>query len=122
MESTTQMSTALPRATVSLAFLLTGLQAKMKEELPAYRAAVAMIKPLEEREDAEGYDTFDMEAWWNSQRGDLRALASVLRAVLCHVPNSFPPERAFSILNDCMDDGQYNAFADYNEAMVNGPV
>ena len=24
----------------------------MKEELPAYRAAVAMIKPLEEREDA----------------------------------------------------------------------
>jgi hypothetical protein len=122
MESTTQMSTALPRATVSLAFLLTGLQAKMKEELPAYRAAVAMIKPLEEREDAEGNDTFDMEAWWKSQRGDLRALASVLRAVLCHVPNSFPPERAFSILNDCMDDGQYNAFADYNEAMVNGPV
>ena len=96
----------------------TGLPAKMKEELPAYRAAVAMIKPLEEREDAKGNDTFDMEAWWKSQRGDLRAWASVLRAVLCHVPNSCPPERAFSILNDCIDDGQYNAFADYKKAMV----
>jgi hypothetical protein len=42
----------------------------------------------------------------------------VLRAVLCHVPNSCPPERAFSILNDCIDDDQYNAFADYKKAMV----
>ena len=90
----------------------------MKEELPAYRAAVAMIKPLEEREDAKGNDTFDMEAWWKSQRGDLRAWALVLRAVLCHVPNSCPPERAFSILNDCIDDDQYNAFAVYKKAMV----
>ena len=44
----------------------TGLPAKMKEELPAYRAAVAMIKPLEEREDAEGNDTFDMNVVGNS--------------------------------------------------------
>ena len=96
----------------------TGLPTKMKEELPAYRAAVAMIKPLEEREDAKGNDTFDMEAWWKSQRGDLRAWASVLRAVLCHVPNSCPPERAFSILNDCIDDDQHNSFADYKKAVV----
>jgi hypothetical protein len=96
----------------------TGLPAKMKEELPAYRAAVAMIKPLEERENAEGNGTFDMEAWWKSQRSDLRAWASALRAVLCHVPNSCPPERAFTILNDCIDDGQCNAFADYKKAMV----
>ena len=90
----------------------TGLPAKMKEELPAYRAAVTMIKPLEERENAEGNGTFDMEAWWRSQRSDLRARAFVLRAVLCHVPSSCPPEIAFSILNDWIDDGQYNAFAD----------
>ena len=69
-----------------------GLPAKMKEELPAYRAAVAMIKPLEEREIAEGNGTFDIGAWWKSQRGDLRAWASVLRTVLCHVPSSCPPE------------------------------
>ena len=68
----------------------TGLPAKMKGELPAYRAAVAMIKPLEEREDAEGNGTIDVEAWWKSQWGDLRTWASVLRAVLCHVPNSCP--------------------------------
>ena len=73
------------------------------------------VKPLEEREDAEGNDTFDMEAWWKSQRGDLRAWTSVLRAVLYHVPNSCLPERAFSILNDCIDDDQYNAFADYKK-------
>jgi hypothetical protein len=34
----------------------------MKEELPAYRAAVAMIKPLEEHDNAEGNCTFDVEA------------------------------------------------------------
>jgi hypothetical protein len=76
-----------------------------------------MIKPLEERENAEGNGTFDMEAWWKSQRSDLRAWASALRAMLYNVPNSCPPERAFSILNGCIDDGQYNAFADYKEAI-----
>ena len=90
----------------------------MKKELPAYRAVVAMIKSLEEREDAEGNDTFDMEAWWEIQRGDLRAWASVLHAVLCHVPNSCPPERAFSILSNCIDDDQYNALTDYKKAMA----
>ena len=38
----------------------------MKKELPAYRAAVAMIKSLEEREDAEGNGTFDMSVVGNS--------------------------------------------------------
>jgi hypothetical protein len=71
----------------------TWLPAKMKEELPAYRAAVATIKPLEERGDAEGNETSDVRAWWKSQRGDLRAWASVLRAVLCHAPNSCPGAR-----------------------------
>jgi hypothetical protein len=46
------------------------------------------------------------------------AWASALRVVLRHVPNSCPPERAVSILSDCIDDGQYNAFADYKKAMV----
>jgi hypothetical protein len=32
----------------------------MKEELPAYRAAVAMTKPLKEQEDAEGNGTFNV--------------------------------------------------------------
>ena len=44
----------------------------MKEELHAYREAAAMIKPLEEQEDAEGNGTIDVEAWWKSQWGDLR--------------------------------------------------
>jgi hypothetical protein len=37
------------------------------------------------KQDAKGNGTFDMGAWWKSQRGDLRAWSSVLRAVLCHV-------------------------------------
>jgi hypothetical protein len=41
-----------------------------------------------------------------------------MRAVLCHVLYLCPSERAFSILNGCLDDGQHNAFADYKEAMV----
>jgi len=32
--------------------------------------------------------------------------------------NSCPPERAFNILNNCIDDGPYNAFADNKRAMV----
>jgi hypothetical protein len=44
----------------------TGLPAKMKEKLPAYRTTVAMIKPLEERKDAESNEIFDMEAWLKS--------------------------------------------------------
>ena len=50
----------------------------------------------------------------------MRTRASVLRAMLCHVPNSCPPVHTFSILNGSIDDGQYNAFADYKKAMVGG--
>ena len=74
-----------------------GLPAKMKGKLPVYRAAVSMIKPLEEREDTEGNCTFDVEAWWKHQWGDLRTWASVLRAVLCYVPNFRPPRSARSV-------------------------
>jgi len=91
---------------------------KMKEELPSYLAAVAMIRPLNERLDEDDKDTFDIEAWWSVHLGDLRAWADALCAVLCHVPNSCPPERAFSILNDSIGDDQTSALADYKKAMV----
>ena len=39
----------------------------------------------------------------------------VLRAVLANSPNSIPPERVFSILNDSFDDDQDRALADYLE-------
>ena len=39
----------------------------------------------------------------------------VLRAVLTNSPNSIPPERVFSILNDTFDDDQDGALADYLE-------
>ena len=41
--------------------------------------------------------------------------AYVLRAVLTNSPNSIPPERVFSILNDSFDDDQDSSMADYIE-------
>ena len=45
----------------------------------------------------------------------INAFAFVLRAVLANSPNSIPPERVFSILNDTFDDDQDNSYADYIE-------
>ena len=39
----------------------------------------------------------------------------MLRAVLTNSPNSIPPERVFSILNDTFDDDQKTGRADYKE-------
>ena len=89
----------------------------MKSELASYRAAVAEIPALAMR-TAAGKDTFDIEAWWCAKQATLPAWAGSLRAVLCNVPNSAPPERAFSILNNSIGDDQYNAKADYKKAIM----
>ena len=39
----------------------------------------------------------------------------MLRAVLANAPNSIPPERVLSILNDTFDDEKERALADYIE-------
>ena len=43
------------------------------------------------------------------------AFSYVLRAVLANAPNSIPPERVFSILNDTFDDDMDTSLADYVE-------
>ena len=43
------------------------------------------------------------------------AFAYVLRAVLANAPNSIPPERVFSILNDTFEDDMDSSLADYIE-------
>ena len=48
-------------------------------------------------------DSFNIKAWWLSHRSYLPNLFQLLRAVLLHSPNSCPPERLFSILNDSSD-------------------
>ena len=45
--------------------------------------------------------------------GKIPNLVLALRGVLTHAPNSAPPERVFSILNDCFDDDQLSALDDY---------
>ncbi|KAJ1445526.1 hypothetical protein M885DRAFT_579044, partial [Pelagophyceae sp. CCMP2097] len=61
----------------------------------------------------DGKDTFDIAAWWQMAGPMLPATGLCLRGVMAHSPNSAPPERVFSILNDTFDDDQNNAKTDY---------
>ena len=90
----------------------------MKEELATYKARITLIRPLAERLDSDGKDTVDIQVWWRENQAALPAWSSTLRAVLCHAPNSAPPERAFSILNDSIGDDQTCAKADYKKALM----
>ena len=91
----------------------------MHTEIQKYNAKVAGIKPLAQRikKDATGKekDTFDIQAWWRSMKLELPHHYQVLCVVLLHSPNSCPPERLFSILNNTFDADQMNALMDYME-------
>jgi hypothetical protein len=89
---------------------------KMKAELSTYLNLVKDIKPMEQRLDAKTKkDTFDLQAWWREAAAKVLSWAYVLRAVLTNSPNSIPPERCFSILNDTFEDDQTSSAADYIE-------
>jgi len=87
----------------------------MKGESTKYNALVKEIKPLAQRLDAKGKDTFTLSGFWRASEDKVPAFSYVLRAVLANAPNSIPPERVFSILNDTFDDDQDKALADYIE-------
>ena len=65
--------------------------------------------------DANGADTFSLLSFWRANEDEVPAFSYVLRAVLANAPNSIPPERVFSVLNDTFDDDQGNSLADYIE-------
>ena len=92
---------------------------KMRNEVPTYNALVAAIPERSERlqPDAKGElrDSFDIKAWWLSVKDKLPGFFMVLRAILTHAPNSAPPERLFSILNNSFRDNQSRAREDYIE-------
>ena len=87
----------------------------MKDQIAKYNSLVRKIKPRSQRLDKDGEDTFDLLAWWRANAEELAPWVAVLRAVLAHSPNSCPPERVFSILNDSFGDDQKRALADYME-------
>ena len=87
----------------------------MKEEIDKYNVAVKAIKPSVERRDAKGNDSFNLGDFWRANEAELPSFAYVLRAVLAHAPNSIPPERVFSILNNTFASDQDRARADYIE-------
>lgn len=78
----------------------------MKAELAKYNTLVNAL-PIN--------DDFNIGSFWRTHESDLPAFSYVLRAVLANSPNSAPPERVFSILNDTFGDDQMQAHADYIE-------
>jgi len=90
----------------------------MKAELHAYQSLIETIKPLEQRKDAEGNDTFSFEAWWCMASEKIPNVALCLRVVGAYPTNSCAPERVFSILNNSFGDDQQSAYADYKAASV----
>ena len=91
----------------------------MKGPPSTYLDLIADIKPLEQRRNAKTKkDTFDLQLWRRPRSRRGRSRAEVLRAVLTNTPNSIPPERCFSILNDSFDDDQTGSGADYIEHSI----
>jgi hypothetical protein len=85
----------------------------IKGEIQMYLTLIEEIPPLAERQDKKGHDTFDIVAWWVAAAKKLPNTALALRGVATHSPNSAPPERVFSILNNSFDDNQTTALNDY---------
>jgi hypothetical protein len=75
----------------------------MKNEVITYQTPDDSIKPLVERKDDKGQDTFDISDWWKANCAKLPAFTYVLRVVLINSHNSCPPERLFTIFNSTFD-------------------
>eukprot|EP00966_Prymnesium_polylepis_P226340 5235892-Prymnesium_polylepis.1 len=87
----------------------------MKSEIAKYNSLVKALKPRPQRLDAKGKDTFTLLGFWRANDDEIPTFSYVLRAMLANAPNSIPPERVFSILNNTFDDDQDSALADYIE-------
>ena len=88
----------------------------MKSEIAAYNSKVASVKPLAQRLDPKTKkDTFDLGDWWRANGDAVPNFKYTLRAVLANSPNSIPPERVFSVLNDTFEDDMDNSYSDYIE-------
>ena len=88
---------------------------QMKSEIVQYNTLVRAIKPAAQRVDDKDKGTFDLGTFWreNEVGKGIDAFAFVLRGVLANSPNSIPPERVFSILNDTFEDDMDRSYSDY---------
>ena len=53
----------------------------MKSEIIKYHTLVKSIKPLDQRKDAKGKDTFVLSDWWRCNSGELPHFAFVERQI-----------------------------------------
>ena len=75
----------------------------MKNEVITYQTPADSIKPLVERKDDKGQDTFDISDWWKANCAKLPEFTYVFGAVLINSHNSCPPKRLCTIFNSTFD-------------------
>ena len=89
---------------------------EMKTEITKYNSLVKSIKPLPQRLDPKGNDTFSLLCFWRANEGEGRPSPTCF--MLC---SPTPPTRSrrsvssFSVLNDTFDDDMASSLADYIE-------
>jgi hypothetical protein len=89
----------------------------MKPEVITYQTLADSIKPLVERKDDKGQDTFDISDWWKANCAKLPTLTYVLCTVLTNSPDRCPPESLFSIFNSTFDTDQKSSY-DYIQLSI----
>eukprot|EP00967_Tisochrysis_lutea_P015865 scaffold17869_cov29-Tisochrysis_lutea.AAC.4 len=75
----------------------------MKAEITKYKQPPRQGGQVEVKSPGMGNHANPIDViarFWRAKESELPQFATVLRAVLAHSPNSVPPERVFSILND----------------------
>ena len=83
-------------------FLDSCLIHRLKEELPAYIAAVEDVSC-----------DVDVAKWWNNHQNELPAWAEACKLVLLVQPSSAAAERVFSLLESSFSSKQNTSLQDY---------
>lgn len=84
----------------------------MKAEINEYNVLVDKAFRVEDDMQPE----FNLMNFWRANEAVIiPKFAFVLRAVLANSPNSIPPERVFSCLNNFFTPGHENSYSDYIE-------
>lgn len=84
---------------------------EMKAEINEYNILVDKAFRVEDDMQPE----FNLMNFWRANEAVIPKFAFVLRAVLANSPNSIPPERVFSCLNNFFTPGHENSYSDYIE-------
>ena len=88
----------------------------MKQELPAFTAAVAGAQAVQ-KESIDDYTTAILE-WWRTNGGSFKTWAIAARIVFAISPSSASCERVFALLTRLFGEQQLSALSDYVQAAL----